>query len=124
MGTAKPDAEEIRAVFLTNFTLTEFNTIPGNKMGQYSVGDAIKLLMEKSGWKPKAQELRLRDEWETIVGKTIAKYTRTLYLSGETLTIYTDVAALKQELMMGKEQLIKNINDYFGEKVVTNIMIK
>jgi predicted nucleic acid-binding Zn ribbon protein len=93
-------------------------------MGQYSVGEAIKLLMEKSGWKPKANELRLRDEWETIVGKTIAKYTRTIYLGGETLTIYTDVAALKQELMMGKEQLINNINEHFGEKIVSNILIK
>lgn len=93
-------------------------------MGQYSVGDAIKLLMEKSGWAPKANELRLRNEWEQIVGKTIAKYTRTIYLSGEILTIYTDVAALKQELMLGKEQLMKSINEHFGEHVVHTIMIK
>lgn len=93
-------------------------------MGQYSIGEAIKLLMEKSGWKPKVNELRMRQEWEAIAGKTIAKYTRNLYLSGETLTIYTDVAALKQELMFGKHLLVANINEYFGEKVVTNIIVK
>jgi predicted nucleic acid-binding Zn ribbon protein len=93
-------------------------------MGQYSIGDALKLLMEKSGWKPKVNELRMREEWETIVGKTISKYTRNIHLSGETLTIYSDVAALKQELLFGKEQLIANINQHFGERIVSNIIIK
>jgi predicted nucleic acid-binding Zn ribbon protein len=93
-------------------------------MGQYSIGDAINLLMQKSGWKPKVNELRLREEWETIVGKTISKYTRNLYLNGEKLTVYTDVAPLKQELLLGKEQLIARINEHFKEKMVSEIVIK
>lgn len=93
-------------------------------MGSYSIGEALNLLLEKSRWKHKVHELRLRQEWETIVGKTIAKYTRNLYLSGNILTIYTDVAPLKQELQVGKEQLMKNINEYFGEAVVREINIK
>lgn len=93
-------------------------------MGQYSIGDAMKLLMEKSGWKPKVTELRMRQEWEEIVGKTISKYTRNMMLHGTTLTIYSDVAALKQELYFGKEQLIARINEYFAETVVTEIIVK
>lgn len=93
-------------------------------MGQYSIGEALKLLMEKSGWAPKAHELRMREEWEQIAGKTIAKYTRNLYLSGGTLTIYTDVAALKQELLLAKPQLMATINEYFAEQVVKEINIK
>lgn len=93
-------------------------------MGQYSIGEALKLLMEKNGWKPKAVELRMREEWEQIAGKTIAKYTRNLYLSGGILTIYTDVAALKQELLLAKPQLMATINEYFAEQVVKEINIK
>lgn len=93
-------------------------------MGQYSIGDAMKLLMEKSGWKPKVTELRMRQEWEEIVGKTISKYTRNMLLQGTKLTIYSDVAALKQELYFGKEQLIARINEYFAETVVTEIIVK
>jgi hypothetical protein len=93
-------------------------------MGSYSIGEAINLLMQKSGWKPKVNELRLRQEWEAIAGKTISKYTRNLYLSGTTLTIYTDVAPLKQELLLGKEQLAARINEYFEERVVEDIVIK
>ncbi len=93
-------------------------------MGTYSMGEALNLLLEKSHWKPKLNELRMRDEWETIVGKTIARYTRNINLFNKTLTIYTDVAPLKHELQLGKEQLLKNINDYFEDRVVNEIIIK
>ncbi|MCW3122103.1 MAG: hypothetical protein JWQ38_1595, partial [Flavipsychrobacter sp.] len=56
--------------------------------------------------------------------KTIAKYTRNINLYGKVLTIYTDVAPLKQELLLGKEQLAIRINEYFKDKVVTEIVIK
>ena len=93
-------------------------------MGSYSIGEALNMLLEKSHWKPKVNEVRMRDEWEIIVGKTIAKYTRSISLYGKVLTIYTDVAALKQELLVGKELLITNINEYFKERVVESIIIK
>ena len=93
-------------------------------MSTYSVGEALNLLLEKSHWKPKVNEIRMRDEWEEIVGKTIAKYTRSISLYGRNLTIYTDVAPLKQELLLGKEQLKDRLNEYFKERVVDEIIIK
>jgi predicted nucleic acid-binding Zn ribbon protein len=93
-------------------------------MGSYSISEALNLLLEKSQWKPKVVELRMRQEWEAIVGKTISKYTRSINLWGKMLTIYTDVAPLKQELLLGKEQLVVRINEYFGEKVVEQVIIK
>ena len=93
-------------------------------MGSYSIGEALNLLLEKSHWKPKVTQLRMRDEWETIVGKTISKYTRSISLNGKKLTIFTDVAPLKQELLLGKDQLIARLNEYFEEKVVDEIIIK
>lgn len=93
-------------------------------MGSYSIGEALNLLLEKSNWKPKVTELRMREEWEAITSKTVAKYTRDIKLFNSVLTIYTDVAPLKQELMFGKEQLIQNINDYFKEKVVTELIVR
>jgi predicted nucleic acid-binding Zn ribbon protein len=80
--------------------------------------------MERSHWKPKVIALRMSQEWEAITGKTIAKYTRSVNMNNKTLTIYTDVAPLKQELQMGKEQLIIRINEYFNERVVEEIVIR
>ena len=93
-------------------------------MGSYSMSEAINLLLEKSQWKPKIQELRMKQEWEQIVGKTISKYTKQINLYQKKLTITTDVPALNQELHLGKAQLIQNINEYFKERVVEDIIIK
>jgi predicted nucleic acid-binding Zn ribbon protein len=93
-------------------------------MSSYSLEEALNLLLERSHWKPKIIALRMSEEWEEITGKTIAKYTRSVSMYNKTLTIYTDVAALKQELQMGKEQLIVRINEYFKERVVEEIVVK
>ena len=93
-------------------------------MPTYSIGEAISLFLERSKWKPKVHELRMRQEWEQIAGKTVAKYTKNIRLTDQTLTIFTDVAPLRQELLLAKEQLKATINLYFGELVVKDIMVK
>jgi predicted nucleic acid-binding Zn ribbon protein len=93
-------------------------------MGTYSIGEALNLLMERSNWKPVIYELRLKEEWPSIVGEMIAKYTRNVLLVEKTLIIYTDAAALKQELLYSKEELIKTINNHFKELVINDIQIK
>jgi len=93
-------------------------------MGTYSIVEALNLLMERSNWKPVIYELRLKEEWPIIVGEMIAKYTRNVILVEKTLIIYTDVAALKQELLYSKEELIKTINNHFKELVINDIQIK
>lgn len=93
-------------------------------MGSYSIGEAVNLVVEKSQWKSKITELRLRAEWEQIMGKTISRYTRSLSLNGKELSIYTDIAPLKHELQTGKTQLIEKINQYFKDVVVNEIQVK
>jgi predicted nucleic acid-binding Zn ribbon protein len=93
-------------------------------MAEYSVGDALRLLIARSGWGAKVQELRMKQEWEAIAGKTIARYTNNIQLQNRVLSIQTDVAPLKQELQLGKEALINQINAYFKETVVLDIKIR
>jgi len=93
-------------------------------MGEYSVGEALNLFLERSNWKPKVNELRLREDWEKIVGKTIARYTERINLMDKKLYIHTDVAALKQELQLGKVQLIVKINTYYNDNIVSEIIIQ
>ncbi len=93
-------------------------------MGQYSLGEALNLLFEKSQWKGKVTELRLREHWEEIVGKTIARYTRNISLHKGVLTVHTDIAPLKQELVLGKEALIARINAFLEEPAVQDVSVK
>jgi predicted nucleic acid-binding Zn ribbon protein len=93
-------------------------------MASLSIGDALSSFLKSARWQTKINEIRMQREWEKIMGATIAKYTRDVKLKDGVLIISTDVAPLKQELQFGKEQIINNVNEYFKEKVVKEVVIK
>lgn len=93
-------------------------------MASTTIGDALRQLFSEQRWTMRIYNKRLQTEWETIVGKTIAKYTNKVWLSDKTLHIQTDEAILKHELQMMKTQLIAILNEYFETDVVQNIVIK
>ncbi|GAA4452952.1 DUF721 domain-containing protein [Rurimicrobium arvi] len=93
-------------------------------MAEYSVGDALRRLIRQSGWGDRINEYRLREEWAQIAGVTIARYTNGMMLRDKVLTLSTDVAPLRQELLLGKQQLIEKINAHFQETIILDIKVR
>lgn len=93
-------------------------------MGEYSLGDAMKGFINKSKLKNGIRALQIEEVWEQIMGKTIAKYTAKIEIINYTLFIRTNVGPLKNELMFQKNQIIERINEAFGEKVITQVVIQ
>lgn len=93
-------------------------------MAEYSVGDALKRLIAQAGWADKLNEYRVKQDWEQIAGATIARYTEKIQLRDRILYLSTDIAPLKQELLLGKENLIRKINLHFAETVVLDIKVR
>lgn len=93
-------------------------------MGQYTIGDALKHFLNQSRIKGSIQGFQIQDVWETIMGKTIARYTESLRVINKTLFITTNVAPLKQELVYQKEKIKLRINEALGEKVIEEIVIQ
>ena len=92
-------------------------------MGEYSLGEALKLFLNQSRLKGGMQAMQVEDVWEQIMGKTIARYTEKIQLHGSKLYITTYVAPLKQELAYQKELIIQRVNDVLGENVVKEVII-
>lgn len=69
-------------------------------------------------------ERRLLDSWGEVLGPVIASYTKDLYIRNQTLFVQLTSAALKQELMMGRELLVRNLNKHVGAEVITNIVFR
>jgi len=93
-------------------------------MAMLSIGDSLNSFLKSAKWQTRINEIRIRNEWSKIMGATIARYTRDVKLKDGVLLIATDVAPLKQELQFGKEQIIQNVNDYFKDKVVKEVVIR
>ncbi len=92
-------------------------------MAEYSIQDALKKMLEQSNWKYQYQVTKLREDWETLMGKTVAKHTNDLQIREGKLYIYTNVAPLKNELNYNKALLVERINQHFGEQFIKEVII-
>jgi hypothetical protein len=93
-------------------------------MGTYNMGDAIKQFLKGSRLNGEIQALQIEDVWESIMGKTVARYTDKIKIINKTLYITTTVAPLKQELLYQKETIKQRVNETLGSGVVTEIIIQ
>jgi hypothetical protein len=88
------------------------------------MGDALKEFMDKSRMKPRLTEVRIQENWEQMMGKTISRYTEGIQLIDGKLMITTTVAPLKQELNYSKDKIIKLVNEMLGERIVREVIIR
>ena len=93
-------------------------------MGQYSMSEAINRMLEESNWKYRYQVTKLKEDWELLMGKTVAKHTKELTIHNGTLYIQTNVAALKHELSYNKALLVAKINQHFDELFIKEIVVR
>lgn len=94
------------------------------KSNQTTLKDAIDRLLEAYKLKSKMQELDIVSSWEQIMGRTIAKRTKDLYIKDKVLVVKLDSSVLREELQMGKSKIIELINQHAGEEVVNEIILK
>ena len=92
-------------------------------MGEYQLGDAIRNFLNKSSLKNGVRAVQIENVWETIMGKTISKYTDKIQIINKTLYIYTSVGPLKQELLFQKANIIERVNEAMGDKVISDVVI-
>jgi len=81
-------------------------------------------MVNKSNLRNGLRAVQIEALWEEIMGKTIAKYTDKIEIIKQTLFIHTAVGPLKNELLYQKPQIIERVNEAFGEKVVSEVVIK
>lgn len=84
----------------------------------------IRRYMRDEGLETPLNEQRLIGAWKDVLGPTIASYTGNLYIRNQVLYVHLTSAALREELMMGRELLVKNLNRQVGATVITNIIFR
>jgi len=93
-------------------------------MGEYNLGDAIKIFVNKSKIRNGIRAIQIEEIWAQVMGKTIAKYTDKVEIINRTLFIHTHIGPLKNELSYQKPQIIKRLNEALGEDIITQVTIQ
>lgn len=88
------------------------------------IGKLIRAYLRQESLESPLNEHRLIHAWAEVLGPAIASYTRDLFIKNQVLYVHLTSAALRQELMMGRELLVRNLNAQVGAQVITNIVFR
>lgn len=81
-------------------------------------------MIEQYRIKGKLHQSRIRNQWEQMMGPTIAGYTKDIKLYKGKLYITIESAALRQELSYGKDKIKRLLNEELGERAVEEVVIR
>ena len=88
------------------------------------IGDVLRQFLRQQGLETPLNEYRLVDAWKDVVGPVITRYTTNLFIKNQVLYVSLSSSVIRQELMMGREMLIRNLNAQVGSQVIVNIVFR
>ena len=86
-----------------------------------SIKELILKNLRTQGLEMPLQQKRLIDAWPVVMGDMIANYTSNLYIRNQTLWVHLTSPALRADLMMMRQQIVKKLNDAVGSQVIADI---
>lgn len=94
-----------------------------SKSDAVHISQAIQELLKTQHLKPRFDEASVVVSWERIVGKSIAKRTRRIYIRDKVLFVELQSPSLKHDLSYNKAQILEKLNKEFGDGVVKEIIL-
>ena len=88
-----------------------------------SVADVLQQLLREEGLETPLQQKRLIDSWETVTGRIVARYTTEKFIQNQTLYVKIVNPALRQDLAMMRQQLVKRLNELVGSFIISDIKV-
>ena len=95
-----------------------------NYHNEYSLSEAIAEFLEKYHLQDGYTRVQITKIWKETTGKLVASYTKKAELNGSKLTVYITSPTVKNELMMLKTDIIKQLNKAIGKELIKSIDIR
>ncbi|BBE19606.1 Zn-ribbon-containing, possibly RNA-binding protein and truncated derivatives [Aquipluma nitroreducens] len=84
----------------------------------------LKSYVQENNLERKLNELDLIKSWESVMGKTVSRYTGNLYIQNSTLFVETTSPIVRNELLMMKEEIRVRLNEVVGEELIKAIIFR
>ena len=94
------------------------------KSNSQSISSVLKSYVQENNLERKLNELDLIKSWESVMGKTVSRYTGNLYIQNSTLFVETTSPIVRNELLMMKEEIRVRLNEVVGEELIKAIVFR
>ena len=85
------------------------------------IKDLILRNLREQGLEMPLLQKRLVDAWPEVAGPAITQYTLNAYILNQTLYVHLSVPALRSDLNMQRQELIRRLNEHVGSQVIVDI---
>lgn len=85
------------------------------------VGDIVRMFMRQEGLETPYNEYRILSSWEEVMGEGIIRYTGEKYIKNQILFVQILSPVLKNDLMMGRANIVRRLNEKVGSHVISDI---
>ena len=89
-----------------------------------SISDVLRSFTRENKLDRKLIELDLIQSWETVMGKTVARYTANVYIQNNTLFVETTSPIVRNELLMMREDIRVRLNEVAGTELIKTIIFR
>ena len=86
-----------------------------------SLKDVLLRNLREQGLETPLNQKRLVEAWPRVAGPVITRYTLNTYIYNQTLFVRLSNPALRSDLSMMRQELVKKLNDYVGEQIITDV---
>jgi len=86
-----------------------------------NIGELILRNLRSQGLETPLLQKRLVDAWPTVMGDMVAGYTQEVYIRNQTLWVHLTSPALRADLSMMKQDIVKKLNTAVGSQVIADI---
>ncbi|HXK75883.1 MAG TPA: DUF721 domain-containing protein [Bacteroidaceae bacterium] len=93
------------------------------RKGSIKVDLIVQTIMRNQGLEHPYQHVMIKKAWMEL-NPLITKHTREVYIQGDILYVKLTSAALRQELMMGRDDLVRRLNNEVRAKVIKDIIFR
>ncbi|HEY0046243.1 MAG TPA: DUF721 domain-containing protein [Flavobacterium sp.] len=88
------------------------------------IGDILKEIIQQNKLQPGMDQVSVKDAWKSLMGNGVNSYTKNVVLKNGTLYVELTSAVLREELMYGKDKIIRMINDELRRDVVKEVVLR
>lgn len=88
------------------------------------LSEVLKEFIAQNRIERKLKEVDIVEGWEALLGKTIAYYTRNIYIRNRILYVEISSAVVKNELFLMREEICRRINENAGGDIIERMVFK
>ena len=89
-----------------------------------TIKEAVERMLEVYKLRRKFDETALIAAWPELMGPAIANRTEKLYISNRKLYMTVESAVIKNEVLLMRSQIIGRMNEYVGQVVIEDIVVR